>query len=94
MDAEDQRLSDDELLGGWRSLCAAILLRSAQELVHRTHSKERIRGRRTIRDWLCHDSGLITFSEACEACGIDKKWYLNSLAQRSNSAFSTTADLQ
>ena len=73
-------LTNEEIEGGYRSLCAAMLLRAAQEMgVQRQYSKPAIEARRITRAWLFKDLGLITLDEACYACNIDRQWYVNNV---------------
>lgn len=78
-------LTGDEIEGGYRSLCGAMLLRAAQELgIKKQYRKMAIRARKTSRAWLFQDAGIIQFAEACEACGMDRQRLLNQMVEYSD----------
>lgn len=78
-------LTGDEIEGGFRSLCGAMLLRAAQELgIKKQYRKMAIRARKTSRAWLFRGAGVIQFAEACEACGMDRRRLLNEMVERSD----------
>lgn len=80
-------LTPSEIEGAFRSLCGAMLLRAAQELgVNPQLTKRAIEARKTTRAWLFQDLGLITFSEACYACNIDRTYFLNNVVEAAERA--------
>lgn len=78
IDQDLQLLEPEEVEGGWRSLCGAILLRTTQELGLGSVTKGQIENRRVARQWL-FGGGLITFDEACAACGMDRRRLLGQI---------------
>jgi len=73
IDTELERLNREELEGSWRSLCAMMLLRTANLLhVAHNHRKQTCVQRNTALRWLDRDTGIITFSAACETLDMDK----------------------
>lgn len=80
-------LTPSEVEGAYRSLCGAMLLRAAQELgVTPQLSKKAIEARRVTRAWLFEDLGLITFGDACHACDIERRWFLDNVMDSAEEA--------
>ncbi len=73
IDEELEFLNGDELEGIWRSLCAMMLLRTAN-LLHVGHHdrKQNACQKQTAMRWLAKDTGVITFSAACEGLNMDE----------------------
>lgn len=86
VDLELAVLTPQEIEGAYRSLCAAMLLRAAQELSQAQLTKSRIEARHITRAWLFKDWGLITFEEACEACDVDRRWFIDSIVEAADAA--------
>jgi hypothetical protein len=65
----------DELAGIWRSLCAMMMLRTAN-LLHCYHQgkKQKAAQQRTALRWLEGGVGTITFSSACETLDLDEEY--------------------
>jgi hypothetical protein len=75
-------LTPEEVEGGFRTLCGAMLLRAAQELgTVGCCSKYSVRNKQAARGWLFKQEGLITFTEACEACNIHRQAYLDGIVE-------------
>jgi len=70
---ELSRLNGDELAGIWRSLCAMMLLRTAN-LLHsqQSHHKQVACQRQSALRWMEGGAGIITFSAACECLDMDE----------------------
>jgi hypothetical protein len=66
IDEQLEFLNREELEGIWRSLCAMMLLRTAN-LMHVGHSQKQAALR-----WLKEDTGIITFAAACEGLNMDE----------------------
>ncbi len=76
--------------GGWKCLCAGVLLQAVQRLAHcpKIHKagsgyrasgksglyKEAVHQKMCAREWIQGGVGLITFEECCEAIGADPEW--------------------
>lgn len=75
IDEELAPLNGDELAGIWRSLCAMMLLRTAN-LLHCNHwdRKQNACQRQTAMRWMESDTGIITFSSACETLDLEPEW--------------------
>jgi hypothetical protein len=87
VDIDLSSLTPCEIEGAFRSLCGAMLLRAAQELgVNPQLTKRAIDARRTTRAWLFQDLGLITFVEACQACTIDRRYFLDNVVEAAERA--------
>jgi len=87
VDLELAVLTPQEIEGAYRSLCAAMLLRAAQELrVVKQLSKGAIEARHITRSWLFQDGGLITLDDACDACNIDRRWYIDNVVEAADGA--------
>ena len=73
IDEELEFLNRQELEGIWRSLCAMMLLRTAN-LLHVGHHdrKQNAVQKQTAMRWLRDDTGIITFSAACEGLDMDR----------------------
>ena len=85
IDFDLSRLSGDEVEGGFRSLCGAMLLRAAQELgIRKQYRKNAIAARKISRAWLFRGVGLIRFDEACEACNMDRRKILSQMVEYSD----------
>lgn len=85
VDLDVARLTGDEIEGGYRSLCAAMLLRTAQEFGCGTRlSRDGINNRQAARHWLFKSSGIITLTEACQACDLDRQSYINGIVENSD----------
>lgn len=74
IDEELEFLNRDELEGIWRSLCAMMLLRTAN-LLHVGHHdrKQNAIQKQTAVRWIQGDTGIITFSAACEGLDMDRE---------------------
>lgn len=74
IDEELSPLNRDELEGIWRSLCAMMLLRTAN-LLHCGHHdrKQNVCQKQTALRWMRQDTGVITFSTACETLDMDRE---------------------
>ena len=68
-------LNREELEGSWRSLCAMMLLRTANLLhIAHTNRKQNCIQRSTALRWMqSSDAGVITFSAACETLNMDMR---------------------
>lgn len=87
VDLELASLTPQEIEGAYRSLCAAMLLRAAQEMtVIKQLTKQAIEARHITRAWLFQDGGLITLDEACDACDLDRKWFVTNLVDAAEQA--------
>ena len=87
IDLDLDSLSREEIEGGFRSLCGAMLLRAAQEMsVTPQLSKGAIEARRITRQWVFKDLGLITFSEACDACNVEQGWFRHNMVESAEAA--------
>lgn len=85
IDMDLARLSQPEIEGAYRSLCGAMLLRAAQELgVTKRWNKGAVDARRVTRNWLFQDRGLITFGEACSACDISRRRFLDGVVNHAD----------
>lgn len=75
IDEELDALSPHELEGCWRSLCAMMLLRTANLLTSQMLSrKEFAIQRRAAREWIDGKMrGVITFQAACEALDLEEE---------------------
>lgn len=73
IEAELEPLNRDELVGGWRCLCAMMLLRTANLMTSKMLSnKDFIRQRKEARLWLdTETTGTISFESACETLNVD-----------------------
>lgn len=71
IDYEVECCDREEIEGAWRSLCAMMLLRTANVLGKPkcSHRKQEVVQRSTARQWVSGKVGVITFEEACH--GID-----------------------
>lgn len=80
IDAELAGLNREELEGVWRSLCAMMLLRTAN-LLHCNHfdRKQNATQRQTAMRWMRQDTGIIPFSAACETLDMDAEYVRNGL---------------
>lgn len=87
MDADEEpvtldHLSGCEIEGAYKTLCAAMLLRSAQEFCVATQQTEEGYARkRAVRNWLFEGTGDITFREACAALNLAENLFLERLIQ-------------
>lgn len=79
-------LSGEEIEGGWRSLCGMILLRTSQELGLTAFTKAQVESRRHARKWLFSHDGIVSFSDCCEACNLDKRRLLNQIVEYADTA--------
>lgn len=87
VDLDLASLTPAEIEGAFRSLCGAMLLRAAQELgVTPQLTKRAIEARRVTRSWLFEDLGLITFDDACFACNVERRWFLDNLIKSAEEA--------
>jgi hypothetical protein len=85
IDLDLRSLSNAEIEGGYRSLCGAMLLRAAQELGLRTQPKKIcVEAKKISRAWLFRGGGVISFSEACEACSMDQRKILSQIVEYSD----------
>lgn len=86
INAELSQLNGDELAGIWRSLCAMMLLRTAN-LLHIYHSdrKQKACQRQAALRWVEGGTGIITFSAACESLDMDEEWTKKGLLRHAES---------
>jgi hypothetical protein len=73
IEAELECLSRDELEGGWRGLCAMMLLRTTNLLTSKMLcNKDIIHERQQAIRWLNKDrEGVISFATACDTLDMD-----------------------
>lgn len=72
--AELEHLTRDEIEGGWRGLCAMMLLRTANLLTTKLLSnKDYVYQRQQALRWLDSGDGTISFSSACDTLDVDEK---------------------
>lgn len=78
---------DEMIAGGWKCLCAGVLLQAVQRIrserrMHKPGSKYRTKGtsgldkellhqRSSARDWIEGGIGVITFEDCCDSVGVD-----------------------
>jgi hypothetical protein len=75
IDAELSPFNRDELAGIWRSLCAMMLLRTANLLhCHHHDRKQNATQRQTALRWMNNGTGIITFRSACETLELDEEY--------------------
>lgn len=68
-------LNGEELAGIWRSLCAMMLLRTANLLhCHHANRKQNACQRQTALRWVHGETGIITFSSACETLDLSEEY--------------------
>lgn len=73
IDEELASLSRDELEGGWRSLCAMMLLRTANLLTAQMlGNKDFVNQRQMALRWLDSGDGVISFPVACDSLSMDE----------------------
>jgi hypothetical protein len=86
IDEELEFLNREELEGIWRSLCAMMLLRTAN-LLHVGHHdrKQNACQKQTAMRWLNDGTGIITFSAACEGLDMDRDAVKRGLLQHAES---------
>lgn len=85
IDLDLSHLTPEEVEGGFRSLCGAMLLRAAQELgTTGCLSKYSVANKQAARGWLFRGYGLIEFGEACVACNIHKQAFLDGIVESSD----------
>lgn len=74
IDEDLESLSRDELEGGWRSLCAMMLLRTANLLTAQMlGNKDFIHQKQMAMKWLDSGDGVISFSTACDSLSMDQR---------------------
>lgn len=72
IDLELDELSRDELEGGWRSLCAMMLLRTTNLLTaHALGNNDFVHQKQSALRWLESDTGAITFTTACDSLDLE-----------------------
>lgn len=80
-------IEDEIVAGGWKCLCAGVLLQAVQRLsserkMHPRGSQYRMSGasgldkeilhqKSNAKEWLAGGIGLITFEDCCDAVGVD-----------------------
>lgn len=75
IDEDLSSLNQEELAGIWRSLCAMMLLRTANLLhCHHFDRKQNACQRQTALRWMSDGTGVITFSSACETLELDEEY--------------------
>lgn len=91
VEEELAELSLLEIAGGYKSLCAGMLLRTAQEICTTSAvTHEGAARKRAARNWLFKKSGLITLAEACEACELRVSDYRDRLLESAENLHKTT----
>lgn len=72
IDYEVSLFDRTEIAGAYRSICAMLLLRTANVVLRpaRTRNME-AQQKKTAREWLQGNRGIITFEEACQAIDVD-----------------------
>lgn len=82
VDEEVEELPSDVVEGAFRSICAAMLLRTLMEFsTDRTEIKERVYRKIAAQDWLFKGGGVITFKEACDACNISTQVFRDAVVE-------------
>jgi len=72
IDLELDELSREELEGGWRSLCAMMLLRTTNLLTAQMlGNNDFVHQRQSALRWLEVDAGAITFTVACDSLDLE-----------------------
>ena len=75
IEEELELLTRDELIGCWRSLCAMILLRTANVLTGQVlPPKEQASARRDARAWLDGENAVVPFRVVAEELDLDPEW--------------------
>ena len=73
INAELSQLNGDELAGVWRSLCAMMLLRTANLLHGQLSDRKQVAcQRQAALRWMDGGTGVITFAAACECLDMDE----------------------
>lgn len=72
IDYEVSLFDRTEIAGAYRSICAMLLLRTANVVLRpaRTRNME-AQQKKTAKEWLQGKVGVITFDEACHAINVD-----------------------
>jgi hypothetical protein len=75
IDASLEGLGPDEIAGAYRSLCGMMLIQTALSFRSRRpcRRKEDVRERRAAREWVDGAPGVLTFTECCDAMGMDEE---------------------
>lgn len=72
VDSQVASLMPEECEGGWRLLCTNVLVRAAVAIRGCIQtSKESVRQMHSARRWVFSNEGVITFTDACHAVGLD-----------------------
>lgn len=82
VEEEVSELPPDVIEGAFRSICAAMLLRTITEFsTDSTGVRERINRRVAAREWLFRGGGIISFREACDACNISTQVFKDAVVE-------------
>lgn len=82
VEEEVWELPSDVIEGAFRSICAAMLLRTITEFsTERNGIKERINRKVAAREWLFRGGGIITFREACDACNMSTQVFKDAVVE-------------
>lgn len=86
IDEELSVLNPEELAGIWRSLCAMMMLRTANLLhCHHWGRKQNVCQRMSALRWMDGGVGIITFSNACETLDLDEEYAKKGLLRHAES---------
>ena len=82
VDEELAELPRDVVEGAFRSICAAMLLRTMTLFsTANSTTKERIYHKAAASDWLFRGGGVITYQEACGACSISTQHFKDAVVE-------------
>ena len=83
IDEDLSRLTGDEIAGGWRSICAMILLRTVSSATRsqsaRVGKAEVLLQWKAAQKWLAGEKSLITFSDVLSALDLEEQYVLNGI---------------
>jgi hypothetical protein len=101
IDEDLSQLTGDEIAGGWRSICAMILLRTVSSATRsqsaRVGKAEVLLQWRSAQRWLAGQDCLVTFNDVLSALDLEKQYVLKGIdryAQRKpDESIITSSDL-
>jgi|DEB0MinimDraft_10_1074344.scaffolds.fasta_scaffold03241_14 hypothetical protein len=97
IDHDLSSLSGDEISGGWRSICAMILLRTVSSVSRsqeaRISKAEARLQYKAAKEWMAGKAGLISFEEVLSALELEEQYVRNGIDRYAKTAVSRAINL-
>lgn len=85
IDYEVSLFDRTEIAGAYRSICAMLLLRTANVFLRPARARnQEAQQKKTAREWLQGKVGIITFDEACQAIDVDPEMMRQKMLERAS----------